>query len=193
MCISRFFFLIIIFSFQTMAQDLPFSSLPEAPKEFTATNSISRMIQGLGFRYYWATEGLRPTDLEYRPTVEAQSTLGTLQHIYSLSKTILNAAQNQPSMRPEPPAPEDFSTLRTATLHQLQKASRLFLDTKDVALQELQIIFDREGEQSRFPLWNLINGPIADALYHTGQVVSFRRSSGNPIPKGVNVFLGIKN
>jgi hypothetical protein len=39
----------------------------------------------------------------------------------------------------------------------------------------------------------LINGPITDAIYHTGQVVSFRRTSGNPIPKGVNVFLGVKN
>jgi len=39
----------------------------------------------------------------------------------------------------------------------------------------------------------LLNGPIADALTHVGQVISFRRTSGNPIPKGVNVFMGIKN
>jgi hypothetical protein len=60
-------------------------------------------------------------------------------------------------------------------------------------LEKANVIFDRGGKQSQFPLWNLINGPISDALYHTGQVVSFRRSSGNPIPKGVNVFLGVKN
>lgn len=60
-------------------------------------------------------------------------------------------------------------------------------------LEALQVIFDRGGGQTRFPLWNLINGPISDAIYHTGQVVSFRRSSGNPISKGVNVFLGVKN
>ncbi len=34
------------------------------------------------------------------------------------------------------------------------------------------------------------SGPIADALWHTGQIVSFRRSSGNPIPKGVNMLTG---
>ena len=41
-----------------------------------------------------------------------------------------------------------------------------------------------------YPFWNAINGPIADALWHCGQIVSFRRSSGNPFPKGVSVFTG---
>ena len=72
------FILFFVFSTSVMAQDLPFSSLPQAPYEFTAGTSISRIVQGLGFRYYWATEGLREEDLVYRPTEEAQSTLGTL-------------------------------------------------------------------------------------------------------------------
>jgi hypothetical protein len=42
-----------------MAQELPFSSIPKAPVNYSASNSISRMIQGLGFRYHWATEGLK--------------------------------------------------------------------------------------------------------------------------------------
>ena len=57
----------------------------------------------------------------------------------------------------------------------------------------MQVIFDRQGKESRFPIWNLINGPIEDLVYHTGQIVSFRRTTGNPIPKGVNVFMGTKN
>jgi hypothetical protein len=55
------------------------------------------------------------------------------------------------------------------------------------------VIFDRQGKESRFPIWNLLNGPIEDLVYHTGQIVSFRRTTGNPIPKGVNVFMGTKN
>ena len=43
----------------------------------------------------------------------------------------------------------------------------------------------------KFDLYNLFHGPISDALYHTGQIVVFRRASGNPIPKGVNHFMGI--
>ena len=193
MYIPHFFTLLFIFSLQAMAQELPFSSIPAAPQDYTAGNSISRMIQGLGFRYHWATEGLRAEDLEYRPTKEAQSTLGTLQHIYGLTKTILNAAKNEASKRPAPSPPDNLEALRAATLKDLQQAATLFLNYSEDEIEGLNIIFEREGKQSRFPVWNLINGPIADALYHTGQVVSFRRTSGNPIPKGVNVFLGVKN
>lgn len=193
MCIVRFFTLFFIFSIQSMAQELPFSSIPAAPQDYTAGNSISRMIQGLGFRYFWATEGLRTEDLEYRPTKEAQSTLSTLQHIYGLTKTLLNAAENKVSKRPAPGPPKNLEVLRTSTLNNLQQAATLFLNYSDDELEGLNIIFEREGKQSKFPIWNLINGPIADALYHTGQVVSFRRTSGNPISKGVNVFLGVKN
>ena len=40
------------------------------------------------------------------------------------------------------------------------------------------------------PIWNFINGPLADALTHVGQINSFRRMAGNPVPK-VNVFKGL--
>ena len=193
MYIRLFTLFVFIFSLQTMAQDYPFSSIPPAPKNFSASNSICRMIQGLGFRYHWATEGLRAEDLEYRPSDEAQSTLSTIQHIYSLSKTILNAAKNKVSKRSKDQPPEHLDELRIITLNNLSEASELFLNYNENELNELNIIFERGGKQSKFPIWNLINGPIADALYHTGQVVSFRRVSGNPISKGVNVFLGIKS
>ena len=41
-----------------------------------------------------------------------------------------------------------------------------------------------------FPFWNMINGPISDAIWHSGQVVANRRASGNPINPKVNVFIG---
>jgi uncharacterized damage-inducible protein DinB len=176
-----------------MTEELPFSSIPKAPVNYSASNSISRMIQGLGFRYHWATEGLKAKDLKYRPTEESRSTMGTIQHIYSLSKTILNAAKNKVSKRSKDQPPEHLDELRIITLNNLSEASELFLNYNENELNELNIIFERGGKQSKFPIWNLINGPIADALYHTGQVVSFRRVSGNPISKGVNVFLGIKS
>ncbi len=57
-------------------------------------------------------------------------------------------------------------------------------------IQKIQVVFERKGKTSRFPIWNLLNGPLSDAIYHTGQLVSFRRTSGNPIQTGVNVFFG---
>ena len=176
-----------------MSQELPFYSIPPAAEHYTPANSITRMIEGLGFRYYWATEGLREEDLNYQPTSESQSTLGTLRHIHGLSRIIAEAIQGKPSIRPAVKAPEDLQTLRQETLEFLKKAAIELADKTDQELKELHIVFDRSGKQSQFPIWNLINGPITDAIYHTGQVVSFRRTSGNPIPKGVNVFLGNKN
>ena len=81
------------------------------------------MIQGLGFRYHWATEGLRAEDLEYRPTKEAQSTLGTLQHIYGLTKTILNAAKNEASKRPAPSPPENLESPKSHYIKGLTTSS----------------------------------------------------------------------
>lgn len=176
-----------------MAQALPFSQIPEAPKQLTPSTTLLRMVQGLGFRYYWATEGLRKEDLDYRPSQEASSSLETLQHLYSLSKTIAEAVQNIPSKRPDAKAPVTLESLRAETLTYLEQAAQVLSQADQESLERMKIVFDREGKQSAFPLWNLINGPISDALYHTGQVVSFRRTSGNPIAKGVNVFLGIKN
>ena len=35
--------------------DLPYYQIPEYPAEFTAETVAARMIDGLGFRYRWAT------------------------------------------------------------------------------------------------------------------------------------------
>jgi len=176
-----------------MAQELPFSSIPQSPENYTAINTINRMLQGLGFRYFWATEGLRKIDLEYRPTKNSQNTLETLQHIFVLSSTILNATASRVSIRPTPKITNNFNELRAKTLRNIKEASIILNQYDDRNLDDLNIIFEKGGKQSKFPIWNLINGPISDVIYHTGQVVSFRRTSGNPIAKGVNVFLGIKN
>ena len=106
---------------------------------------------------------------------------------------ILNTAKNKPTIRPATTPPETLDELRLATLNYLKQASKLFEKRSETELEQLNIIFDIGGEQTKFPVWNLINGPVADAIYHTGQVVSFRCTSGNPIPKGVNVFLVVKN
>jgi len=174
-------------------QKLPFSEIPEAPKEISSATITARMIQGVGFRYYWATEGLTTKDMLYRPSKDAQSSYETLEHLYSLALTINNAGSSMPNNRPLKEIPKDFNLLRKETLNQLELASTKFLSAKPNDLGKMKIIFQRQSGQSSFPVWNLINGPISDAIYHTGQIISFRRTTGNPVQKGVNVFLGTKN
>ena len=39
-------------------QELPFEDISKTPKDLTATNALLRMVEGLAFRYRWATENL---------------------------------------------------------------------------------------------------------------------------------------
>lgn len=173
------------------AAPLPYREMPAYPDSFTAENAVARMIDGLGFRFYWATEGLRPEDLAFRPSTEARTSEETIDHILGLSFIILNAVQKQPNVRSgEETSPLSFEVKRRTTLENLKTASDL-LKTSGGRLEDYDIIFVSGDAKAEFPFWNMLNGPIADALWHTGQVVSFRRSSGNPFNSRVNVFSGM--
>jgi len=64
--------------------DLPYFQIPDYPESYSAYTVAARVIDGLGFRYYWATEGLTEKDLVYRPSEEARSMLETIDHIQNL-------------------------------------------------------------------------------------------------------------
>ncbi len=168
-----------------------YATIPDAPKEYTAGAVVSRMIDGLGFRYYWATEGLREVDLDYKPTEESRTMVQTIDHLYGLSKTIMNSAKQQPTDYTTAQAELSYEEKRQATLANFKVASALFLKSSD--LSQHKIIFIRTQGSSEFPFWNHINGPIEDAIWHAGQIVVLRRASGNPINPKVNVFLGKLN
>lgn len=188
----RLLFCLFLFTnFLIMAQEqLPLAEIPPAPEMANSGNVIARMVQGLGYRYYWASKDLREIDLAYRPTEEASSSFETLKHIYGLAEVIHNTALSQSSQRPLANAPKAYNSLRAQTLAHLEEASRLFLAKSAEEVAQMEVIFQRGEKHYRFPIWNLLNGPLADAIYHTGQVVSFRRTTGNPLQKGVNVFIG---
>ena len=190
----KIFLVFYLISTSLMSQNkLPFKTIPGAPDNITTGTSLARMTQGIGFRYYWATESLSAEDLKYRPSEEAQSMLETIKHIYGLSNMIFNAASGKENIRPLTDIPQNYANLRKATLSFLEDASLLFLNASKEELTLMKVKFNRDGNRSSYPIWNLINGPLSDVLYHTGQIVSFRRTSGNPIAKGVNVFMGAKN
>ena len=112
----------------------------------------------------------------------------TIEHIYSLSGVILAACEQRASIRSQEADKLDFKEMRKRTLNNLMKASEILKMAEN--LEEYPIIFTRGERSSEYPFWHLINGPIADAIYHTGQVVAYRRASGNPLPPGVRVLTG---
>jgi len=174
------------------AQNKPYYyTIPDTPKTFTANNVAARMVDGLGFRYFWATEGLTEKDLAYKPSKDARTSLETIEHINGLVEILVNTVSKKSTKFDSPPPKLSFAQLRENTLKNIQTASEL-LKKSDVKLEDLDMIFEQGSNKSEFPFWNLINGPISDALWHVGQVVSFRRGSGNPLPNGVNVLTGTK-
>lgn len=189
-------FLALLFMSLSIAQEspssnLPYAAIPAYPKEYTSGTVVSRMIDGLGFRYYWATEGLKPKDLAYKPSATGRTIEQTLDHLYGLSTVIYNSAIKEVNDRTSPlKQPSTFEEKRRKTLVNLKKASEIFLDTKD--LGEHMVVFKSDKGTSENPFWNQINGPIEDAIWHSGQIVMMRRASGNPIDSGVNVFMGIR-
>ncbi len=181
----------MIIATQSLAQqpELPYRQIPDYPTSYTAATVTARMIDGLGFRYYWATEGLRPEDLSYQPNGDARTTMEALIHIYELTRNILNSVNQIPNTT-EKTADMSFNELRQKTLENIKATSTKLMQSKDEDLADYKMIFKRETGTREFPFWNEINGPISDALWHVGQVVSFRRSSGNPFNSKANVLVG---
>ena len=187
----RIYFLIIyIFSLNVSSNaqsKVPYKEIPSYPANYTQGKVISRMIDGLGYRFYWATENLRVLDLNFKPDTLARSTFETMEHIYGLSFMILNASKNQVNERINPDQ-MTANDLRSAILDNLKLASEAMALVED--LDELNILFQGSTGRKALPFWHVLNGPLADAIYHTGQIVSFRRASGNPMNPKVNVFIG---
>ncbi len=167
---------------------LPYYEIPAYPDSYTAENVAARMIDGLGFRYYWATEGLRAEDLAFKPNEDARTTEETLDHILGLSTNVVNATLKKANVRGDAPR-LSFEEKRRQTLENLKTASDLLKSGK-LKLEDCKVIFQNGDQITEFPFWNELNGPIADALWHVGQVVSFRRSSGNPFNSKASVFSG---
>jgi len=173
--------IVIMLSIVTMAQEdnkLPYYEIPDHAESYTAGTVAARMVDGLGFRYYWATEGLKPEDLSYRPSESGRTSGETIDHILGLSNFILKNISADKDRSEEKVL--SFEGKRKQTLLNFKEASDILRSSDDLG----------QFDNDRFPFWNLINGPIADALWHCGQVVMLRRASGNPFNAKVSVFAG---
>lgn len=181
--LSILFIVITMSSYSQTEEQLPYREVPEYPETFTAGTMAARMVDGLGFRYYWATEGLTETDLAYKPNGDVRSTSETVDHILNLSYVIVNSTLKKSNGKNDM-SEMRFEDKRKQTLLNLQMAADSLRTNDDMS--QFKIVF---GE-NEFPFWNNVNGPIADAIWHCGQIASFRRASGNPINPNVNHFMG---
>ena len=168
---------------------LPYYTIPDTPESFTANNVAARLVDGLGFRYYWGTEGLRSEDFQYKPSENGRTIEETMRHIYGLTRLVLNAVKSVPNGKSDA---DQLSAveLRTKTLMIIKETSDLLRAADADEMDNMQIIFQRGEKTSEYPFWNILNGPLADALWHVGQIVSHRRASGNPLSGNISLFSG---
>ena len=172
-----------VFSQEESKDKLPYYEVPEYSKEFTAGTMAARMVDALGFRFYWASNDLTEKDLAFKLNEDGRSTTETIDHIYDLSKIIVNSTLKKPNSRGDKEE-MTYTEKRAVTLKNLKTAAEILRTSDDIS--EFKIIF---GEQ-KIPFWNQVNGPIADAIWHCGQIATYRRASGNPINPKVNHFSG---
>jgi len=172
--------LLITINGVAMAQnkELPYYEIPEMTEAYTAGTVAARMVDALGFRFFWASEGLRTIDLDYKASASSRTSAETIEHIFGMSQFILNVVSKEPKKTNKEPL--SFKAQREQTLLNLKKASDILREANDLS------VFDND----RFPFWNIINGPIADSTWHCGQLVTLRRASGNPFNSKVDVFQG---
>lgn len=190
---KKLLFLSLLISGVAVAQDSTdyYYQIPEYPDNYNEGTVAARVVDGLGFRYYWATAGLRAEDLAYKPSEEARTSDETLDHIYGLTRILANATKNLPNDFTQYEEEElSFEEKRSQTLQFIREASEILRKSTAEDLESYKMIFISERGTSEYPFWNLLNGPISDAVWHVGQVVSFRRASGNPFNSNVSVLRG---
>jgi hypothetical protein len=163
-------------------QELPFENISKTPNDLTATNTLLRMVEGLAFRYRWATENLSEENIKFKPHPTSMSVEEVNAHIFDLvdstNRVFGGEKQNKDSLN-------SFHKLRIKSLNILADLSERLKEMSDEDLSEIE-----KNTSRKLPFWYWINGPLADALTHVGQITSWRRIAGNPQLKGINVFIG---
>ena len=163
-------------------QELPFKDISQTPLEVTATNTLLRMVEGLAFRYRWATENLSEKNMKFRPHHTSMSLEEVNSHIFDLVDSTYRVFGGKKQYKE---SLISFQEIREANLFLLQKLVTQLRKMNDSELVEME-----KNTSRKLPFWYWINGPLADALTHVGQITSWRRIAGNPQLKGVNVFIG---
>ena len=163
-------------------QELPFEDISKTPIELTATNTLLRLVEGLAFRYRWATENLSEENIKFKPHPTSMNIEEVNAHIFDLVNSTFTVfggeKQNKDSLN-------SFQQIRKKSLFILQDLSERLKEMSDEDFSEIE-----KNTSRKLPFWYWINGPLADALTHVGQITSWRRIAGNPQLKGVNVFIG---
>lgn len=165
--------------------ELPYTRIPDPPSEVNGSTILIRMMDGIGFRYRWATEELREEDMEFQPCDSSMRMDELLGHIHGL----LNVTESYITGKDMANVPQlGLDERRKETLATVVRTREALKELDDEYLSKR--MYKPPWRKGEYPIWTLINGPLSDTLTHIGQVASWRRIHDNPIV-GANVFDGL--
>lgn len=161
-----------------------YKTLPKAPEHLSSAKILKRLIDGLGFRYQLATDGLTEIDFNFRPVPSSMNIAEVNTHIFHLSRW---SAKSLGTKLKDKYEIANFNSTREAILELLHNTAGQLEILSDQELETKEIYLKRTD--STYPFWFLVNGFIADALTHVGQINSWRRMAGNPVAR-ISPFTG---
>ena len=161
-----------------------YQTLPKPPEQITAGTILSRLVDSIGFRFRIATEELTDNEVHFRPVESSMSILEVSKHIYGLvywsHKTFATEIEYNKNL-------QTFDDYRAEILKTCYQFREKLMSLSKEEVEKTTIYLKRTD--TRYPIWYLINGPLADALTHIGQINTWRRIAGNPCPK-ISPFTG---
>lgn len=155
-----------------------YERLPNAPEEISAANVLMRLVDGLGFRYATATRDLRPDFIHFKACDTAMSVGEVMKHMYGLIFWVNSSFEID---NPYDKTIESIEGYRDATLTKIEQLSKHLSKSSEEDLASVTLYQKRTD--MNLPFWYMINGPIADALTHVGQLNSWRRMADNPVER----------
>jgi len=141
-----------------MNMTIPYESVDEYPKKITGTSMIIRMLDGLGYRFRYATEALTREDYQFSPGQGCKTIGEIVEHIWGLVNWVCQSIFAEKAARPK-----DIESQRIHILELITKLRTYFESIDDSELTHIKIL--------KLPFWHIINGPLSDALTHTGQIL----------------------
>jgi hypothetical protein len=163
---------------------IAYQTIPDPPATPSAGAVLGRLADGIGFRFRWATEGMRGEDLAFRPADDCMTLGELLAHIVELLSWVAESVGIAP--RWDMKDSTDFDAVRGRVLELAAQLGTRFKAMSDMEVNGCTITPSRGDTQ---PVWNIVNGPLSDSLTHIGQILSWRRIAGSPAAQA-DVFRG---
>ena len=160
-----------------------YKQLPSPPEQLSAGTILKRLLDGSGFRYSIAVDTLDKTLHDFRPVDSSMSIYEVNQHIFHLFRLTAKSL----SLNPPIVHGDSFEIYRDNVFILITAISECLGEISDDDLARVNVHLKRLDKD--FSFWYLINGFLADALTHIGQIISWRRIAGSPV-KRISPFTG---